>query len=154
MPTHAEIEAEVKGLWESVREASRYGAVLAWAQQWLRAMWPYAHRLGYAPKGKGYDEYLLTNCPRIKESNTLGEHIAGRWSGGDFIWVATQPMMKQFGNASERRVRDELRATILHETQHAFDSLRGVEVRGCGGHNIWFARRLRKLEDAFPPEGD
>lgn len=139
---------KIDGHWEGVRRACTYQAVVEWATVWLAELWPHALALGFAPRGKGkYDERLLCTVPQIKvRYGMANEEAFGKWDGTD-IYVADYKSMRKM---QSRPSRDELRKTLLHEVQHALDELRGLTPR----HNIWFARRLKKLEDAFDPRGD
>ena len=106
------------------------------------------------------------HVPPIYISPTCGSTVAGRWNGLAIHLCEEHQAIKRHRNwvkvSGEKpySIRNELRAIVLHEVRHALDhhALGLVKEMGAvedleGDHNAAWHRRLKKLENLFPPEG-
>ena len=161
---------DVNEAWRRVREARTFDALVARAEEWLEAFWPKARLMGLNSRS-----VAAYSPPPVRID--YRREAAGAWNGKsialmdqerwkkDLAWIAhtykmdgVTPIIRSF--------RDEVRAVLLHETQHALDDPDGVQLlrfvalpkkereeQELFEHTPAFNRRLRRLERAFPYSG-
>lgn len=145
----------VDGLWRTVRRACSFPSVVARSEAWIAEVWPQARRQGltkHSTRGIPAPDVIVDDTInfwkvadyykgviRICSSEAMGIRLSRFFEWGS-------PTL----NDPPPSKLDYLRASILHELQHAFDY---VDRRDIYRHDRYFWRRLTKLEVRFDPRG-
>lgn len=151
---------EVDRLWREVRRARSFPSIVARARRFLPVFWEEAPRRGLVRRR------LTFKVPDILVHHTLA--CVGKYQFGNIYLLPAVTAQKvartglleggspTLDGEALHNPRDEIRATLLHEIQHALDDNEGRFIgspEDPKAHSVYFWRRLHKLETWFNPRG-
>jgi len=166
----ADCFCDINEAWRRVREARTYDSLVDRAQEWLDLFWPKARSMHLNSRS-------VASYPPPPIRIDYRMEAAGAWNGKSIALMDQERWKKSLTQIAHvykmdgvtpvlRSFRDEVRAVLLHEVQHALDEpekddlLRFVALtkkerdeQELFEHTPAFNRRLRRLERAFPYNG-